>query len=382
MLTALFIGISMWVLATPYPNVFDPRITQGTLLRQAVVSGFTLLMAGLMATAWPKRWLSHRTWILSILLGSLLLITIVSVVWIPRSPYFPWWQGSVGWIVSGLVLIAGLTYALPRLEKSISKRDATWRDRAIGFAPFAGVLVFMVIAPFVLYHNWLVMFLLLFGMLVLTVCTVLQGWARWVAILASIFAFIGRTALLEWPHSRVSELISHLLGGEANWHREQIRQVIQGSGGTSFLIDWPTDFIFVRLIDMGGLSVGLAVMVLAGVWLTLIWRIVGRQWDLNKRTLAASIASVMTIRTLVSIFISTGIWPISGVQFPFLSFGVRLMVIDGFLLGVLLLLSRDDEGLSQERPVLLIQRGVVVFLVFCAGILLGVFLGCPGRFSL
>ena len=122
-------------------------------------------------------------------------------------------------------------------------------------------------------------------------------------------------------------------------------------------------------------------MVLVGVWLTLLWRIVSRHSDLRKRTLAASIASVLTIRSLLSVFISTGVWPISEIPFPFLSYGVRLMMIDGFLLALLLVLNRDCEGLPQERrSVALMQMAIWAFLIFCAGILLGVFFGYPGRF--
>ena len=382
LITVFLIGISTWVLVSPHSSSLSYLDPQTNPLRHAMGGGFAVLVACLIAHFWSKRWALRHGWALPSLLGGIILITLASALWAPRTPYFPWWQGSVGCVVSMLVLVGGLTYALPRLDETISNGETAWKTKTIGSAPFLGVLVFAAMAPFVLYHNWSVMLVLLFGVLILTALTVLQGPSRIVAVSAAAAALIGRVVILEWSHGTVTELISHMLGSYSNWHRNQIRLVIQGGAEAPFLLEWHTDLILVRLLDIGGLPVGLGVMVLVGAWITLLWRIVGRQSDLRMRTLAASIASVLTIRSLLSVFISTGLWPVSGIPFPFLSYGVRVMMIDGFLLALLLVLNRDCEGSPQERrSVVLIQMAVWAFLILCGGILLGVFLGYPGRFS-
>lgn len=144
-------------------------------------------------------------------------------------------------------------------------------------------------------------------------------------------------------------------GGEAatdiNW------QVVQsliglGSGGLfgvgfgdseqklSWLPDAYTDFIFSILGEELGLVGTLAVSALFLLLALRAMKISRRCQDTFGEMLAIGIASSIFIYAMLNMMVATGLFPVTGLPLPFLSYGGSALVVNAFAVGVLLNISR------------------------------------------
>ncbi len=397
---ALLLGLSVWVLAVEYPR---PYPLEGLLNRPelAVRQGlFGLLALGLaigIGRFLALRQVLRLWWVPLSLLG-LLLIAIPVTSWAGWASIVKgtaWWHRSPGWIISMLVTISGLMFALPRLVRPAAKTgagDCPRASEAPGMVAFAGTLLFAAAWPTLSGYSFVMLFVL-FGIIGLSVFAVLQGSRRWAGLFvtASIWSLVLTASAL-----MSSRLITRLYSRHVNDYFQgyQAQSAIHAGGWTGsrihppFVPEWNTDFIMSRICNVFGLMGGILLLVLVVLLLILAWRIVARQSRPESRVLAAGCAAMLTVRTLLHIAINTGLWPLMPMPSPFLSYGPVFLLFDGMLLGVLLALDRSamcnqplttnspsreaesgkgNGGVVLPRwPVTLIQVGIFVLLVLVA----------------
>jgi cell division protein FtsW len=158
-------------------------------------------------------------------------------------------------------------------------------------------------------------------------------------------------------HAYVRERILAFLGagGGANdaldW---QLRQslIALGSGGffgrgfghseqkLNWLPDAYTDFIFSIVGEEGGL---LLTLLISGAFLFLTLRglrIAHQCSDRFGQVLGVGITASIFVYAALNMFVATGLFPVTGLPLPFLSYGGSALAVNAFAVGVLLNLSR------------------------------------------
>jgi cell division protein FtsW len=178
---------------------------------------------------------------------------------------------------------------------------------------------------------------------------------------AHLVGFVGAGAALaavqvvRHPYVR-NRILSFLGVGEPHgsaltWQVDQ-SLIAFGSGGLvgrgfgnseqklNWLPDAYTDFIFSIVGEEGGLL--LAVLV-SGAFLVLALRglkIASECSDRFGQLLGVGIASSVFVYAVLNMFVATGMFPVTGLPLPFLSYGGSALVVNAFAVGVLLNLSR------------------------------------------
>lgn len=254
-----------------------------------------------------------------------------------------------GIAVSLLAMISGLCFALPRFRQG---------SRA-GNIALAGAAVFCAMVPliFLVRLSESIVFL---GILFCSVLVVLQGKRR-------LFSAMGAVMLCWIPFclmpfsvpERIQRVVSFLdlerNFYDSTWQLVHSLSTIYAGGWTGIkecpplIPNWQTDFMFARLCGTGGLPAGLAVLLLVAVLAVLAWRIVSRLNDPAERTLGACCAAALTLYPLINLLVVTGLFPTTGIRFPFLSYDVKRMLLHGFLLGLLISLGRTKNESPTGR---------------------------------
>jgi cell division protein FtsW len=144
-----------------------------------------------------------------------------------------------------------------------------------------------------------------------------------------------------------------------NWQVEQ-SLIALGSGGLfgrgfghseqklSWLPDSYTDFIFSIVGEEGGLLLTLAV---SGAFLVLALRGLRIAHDCSDRfgqLLGVGITASVFVYAALNMYVATGLFPVTGLPLPFLSYGGSALIVNAFSVGVMLNLSRRLPG-SQRR---------------------------------
>jgi cell division protein FtsW len=153
------------------------------------------------------------------------------------------------------------------------------------------------------------------------------------------------------------------LGHDANealgW---QVRQslIALGSGGVigrglghseqklNWLPDAYTDFIFSIVGEEGGL---LLTLLVSGAFLLLVlrgFRIASACSDRFGQLLGVGIASSIFVYAALNMLVATGLFPVTGLPLPFLSYGGSALVVNAFAVGVLLNLSRRRSSSPRQ----------------------------------
>jgi cell division protein FtsW len=181
------------------------------------------------------------------------------------------------------------------------------------------------------------------------------------ARLRHIAAFAGTGAVLAAvaiaSHAYVRARLVNFLGmgdgsnGALDWQVHQ-SLIALGSGGIfgrgfghseqklNWLPDAYTDFIFSIVGEEGGLVLTLVV---SGAFLALALRGLRIAHDCSDRfgqLLGTGIASSIFVYAGLNMFVATGLFPVTGLPLPFLSYGGSAMVVNAFAVGILLNLSR------------------------------------------
>jgi len=139
--------------------------------------------------------------------------------------------------------------------------------------------------------------------------------------------------------------------GALNWQVDQ-SLIAFGSGGIfgrglgnseqklNWLPDAYTDFIFSIVGEEGGLILTLLV---SGAFLALAWRGLKISYECSDRfgqVLGVGITASIFVYAALNMFVATGLFPVTGLPLPFLSYGGSALVVNAFAVGVLLNLSR------------------------------------------
>jgi cell division protein FtsW len=188
------------------------------------------------------------------------------------------------------------------------------------------------------------------------------------ARIVHLAAFVGVGAALAAVqvarHDYVRDRIFTFLGfGDApsglNWQVQQ-SLIALGSGGVfgvgfgdsaqklNWLPDAYTDFIFSIVGEEGGLMLTLLV---SGAFLTLTLRAFKISYQCSDRfgqLLGVGISASVFVYAALNMFVVTGLFPVTGLPLPFLSYGGSALVVNAFAVGVLLNLSRHRPKESRS----------------------------------
>jgi rod shape determining protein RodA len=111
-----------------------------------------------------------------------------------------------------------------------------------------------------------------------------------------------------------------------------------------FLPEYQTDFIFAAFAEEWGFVGTLLLIILT---LALLMRIVdnARKGDNNFETLfGLGVASLFAIHVLIHAGMNMGLLPVTGIAFPFMSYGGSHLLTEWFALGVLSSMKRRSQG--------------------------------------
>lgn len=135
-----------------------------------------------------------------------------------------------------------------------------------------------------------------------------------------------------------SVIQSKIAIGSAGFWGKGYRQGTQTQLG--FLSEPSNDFVFAALIEEWGLGVGLLIL---GAFVYLLFQIlrIGMAADQNfEKFLCLGTAMVFGLQFLFNAGSTTGLLPVVGVTFPFLSYGGSSLLTDFFLLGMVNAITR------------------------------------------
>jgi cell division protein FtsW len=309
-----------------------------------------------------------------------------------RIDYRVYRRAAPALLVIGVLLIAGVFflgvnirdtrrwYLVPLIDATLQPSEvartalvfflAYWMTRAgkgfgrlkTGFLPAAGAIALVagIIAAMPNFGTAA-------ATILISTCMLYVGGAR----LAHIGAFAGLGAGLAAVevarHPYVRDRIVAFLGvgrggSEAlNWQVEQ-SLIALGSGGLlgrgfghseqklSWLPDSYTDFIFSIVGEEGGLLLTLAV---SGAFLFLALRglrIAHECSDRFGQLLGVGITASVFVYAALSMYVATGLFPVTGLPLPFLSYGGSALIVNAFSVGVMLNLSRRLHGTRSRAP--------------------------------
>jgi cell division protein FtsW len=183
------------------------------------------------------------------------------------------------------------------------------------------------------------------------------GGARLVHILAFAGSGAALTALEVLRHPYVRDRILTFVGlakattPALNWQVDQ-SLIAFGSGGVmgmgfgnsaqkmNWLPDSYTDFIFAIVGEEGGL---ILTVLVSGAFLVLALRGLKIAYECSDRfgqLLGVGISASVFVYASLNMFVATGMFPVTGLPLPFLSYGGSALVVNAFAIGVLLNLSR------------------------------------------
>jgi len=104
-----------------------------------------------------------------------------------------------------------------------------------------------------------------------------------------------------------------------------------------------TDLIFTYIIAVFGwlFAIGLAVAI--GLLLWRMTRACRRLYEDYAKLLAAGVCTFFALQFVLSLLMNVGLWPVTGLAFPFLSYGGSMMVTDLAFLGLFLGVYRQKD---------------------------------------
>jgi cell division protein FtsW len=255
--------------------------------------------------------------------------------------------------VARTALVFFLAYWMARTGKDITRFKTGFLPAAGAIALVAGIIAAM--------PN----FGTAAATIAISVCMLYVGGAR----LLHLGAFTGLGASLavveiaRHPYVRDRILtflgFGHRVSESLNWQVEQ-SLIAFGSGGLfgrgfghseqklSWLPDSYTDFIFSIVGEEGGLLLTLAV---SGAFLFLALRglrIAHECSDRFGQMLGVGITASVFVYAALNMYVATGLFPVTGLPLPFLSYGGSALIVNAFSVGVLLNLSRKLSGTRRR----------------------------------
>ena len=235
-----------------------------------------------------------------------------------------------------------------------------------GWAMVAGVVaVFLFI--FTLIWSQKIMYLILGGLLILTLTYYLinkkRGLVTMLAVFACMFVFVFSVdyafnkILQEHQRSRIEVLLGMKDDPKGDGYNVHQSKIAIGSGGLTgkgflegtqtkydFVPEQHTDFIFCTIGEEGGF-LGTSVVVL--LYVALLIRIITlaeRQRSTFSRVYGYAIAGIFFVHVAINIGMTIGLMPVIGIPLPFLSYGGSSML--AFTMMLAIFLKQDANRLN------------------------------------
>jgi rod shape determining protein RodA len=105
-----------------------------------------------------------------------------------------------------------------------------------------------------------------------------------------------------------------------------------------------TDFIFAVIAEEVGFVGSVLVVCAYAFFLYRVWLVVANANGVYQRNVAAGIFVVFSYHTLVNLLVVVGLFPVTGVPLPFVSYGGTAMVVNMMMVGTLLSLRLREKG--------------------------------------
>lgn len=105
-----------------------------------------------------------------------------------------------------------------------------------------------------------------------------------------------------------------------------------------------TDFIFAILCEELGFFGGIVVIALFAILLGRGLRLAGRVEDRFSSLLVVGVIAWLTLQATINIMVVLGLLPTTGIPLPFISFGGTALIIELFSVGIVLQISKNEEG--------------------------------------
>lgn len=225
-----------------------------------------------------------------------------------------------------------------------------------GWLMLAGVVAVLLFV-FTLIWNQKIMYIILGGLLVLTLTYYLitkkKGIAKMLTIFACMFVFVFSVdyafnkILQEHQRNRILVLLGQLDDPKGVGYNVHQSKIAIGSGGLTgkgflqgtqtkydFVPEQHTDFIFCTVGEEGGF-IGTSVVVL--LYIALLVRIIilaERQRSTFSRVYGYGIAGIFFVHVAINIGMTIGLVPVIGIPLPFLSYGGSSMLAFTIMLAI------------------------------------------------
>lgn len=105
-----------------------------------------------------------------------------------------------------------------------------------------------------------------------------------------------------------------------------------------------TDFIFAVIAEEVGFIGSVLVVCAYGFFLYRVWLVVANANGVYQRNVAGGIFIIFSYHTLVNLFVVVGLFPVTGVPLPFVSYGGTAMVVNMMMVATLLNLRLREKG--------------------------------------
>lgn len=339
--SAIFISIAGLVTIGsfgPESNYFYKQIIW---LIVSVITFFTL-------SFFDYRFLKRTGVVITIFIGSVALLLALFVVGKVAGGAQSWFDfGGISFQPADFIKLIIIIL----LAKYFSKRHIEIANiRHIFVSGFYVFIVFALVALQPDFGSALIIFLIWFGLILLSGISKKHLLAVFIAGLAC-FAILWNFGLKDYQKARVINFIHPLADIRGTGYSAYQSTIAVGSGqiagkgvgyGTqsklSFLPEYQTDFIFASYAEEWGFLGVLLLFILFGV---LIWRIIRTAYygATNFEILfGCGIAIMLMSHFLVNVGMNIGIMPVTGITFPFMSYGgtnlLTLFVSLGILMGM------------------------------------------------
>jgi cell division protein FtsW len=177
-------------------------------------------------------------------------------------------------------------------------------------------------------------------------------------------ALVAAIRMVQEPYVRNRITAYFNRGDSLTEHNWQVFQSLVGfgSGGVfgaglgngqqqlNWLPDSYTDFIFSIVGEELGLLGTLAVSALFVLLVLRALKISRGCSDTFGEILVVGLGSSIFVYAVLNMFVATGLFPVTGLPLPFLSYGGSALVVNAFAMGVLLNVSKKRPGKSPARP--------------------------------
>jgi cell division protein FtsW (lipid II flippase) len=134
-----------------------------------------------------------------------------------------------------------------------------------------------------------------------------------------------------------------------------------GLGSPGFVPAIHTDFIFTAITEEHGLLGALVLIGLWGLWLSRVLSGVLRQREPFAALLSAGLGFSLGLQAMLIVGGNFRVFPLVGITLPFTSYGGSSLLISSISLGMLLLLSQDQESNARFRaPLRRLHFGMII----------------------